>query len=182
MTLLAGMKAVALGTMGDRPLANYLRALGVEVVAGEGESLEDADFLIEDVGLAGMAAFGFGAEKLRRDHPALIHVSVTTFGSKGPNADWRGGELIASAMGGTLLLTGEPDLPPVKEALDACTFHADMVGASGAMAALYSRLRSGRGQHVDISIQEVTFNRGVSSIVAWQFDRRKLHRVGGALS
>ncbi len=182
MTLLAGMKAVAFGTMPNRPLANYLRALGAEVVAGDSDSLNGADFLIEDIGLAGMAGIGFNAEQLRRDHPSLIHVSVTTFGSSGPNADWRGGELIASAMGGTLLLTGEPDLPPVKEALHACTFHADMVAASGAMAALYSRLRSGRGQHIDISIQEVTFNRGVSSIVAWQFDRRKLRRVGGALS
>ena len=89
---------------------------------------------------------------------------------------------VGAAMGGTLLLTGEPGRAPVKEALDACTFHADMVAAAGAMAALHSRLRSGRGQHVDVSVQEVAFNRGVSSIVAWQFDRRKLHRVGGALS
>ena len=41
---------------------------------------------------------------------------------------------------------------------------------------------SGRGQHVDISAQEVRFSRIVNSILVWQFDRRKLHRVGGAVN
>ncbi len=181
MTLLSGMRVAAFGTMASRPLADYLRALGAEVAEGA-DAIEGADFLIDDLGLHGMATLGLDRDRLERDHPRLIHVSVTTFGSSGPHAGWKGGELIASAMGGTLLLTGEPGLPPVKEALDACIFHADMVAAAGAMAALHSRLRSGRGQHVDISVQEVAFNRGVSSIVAWQFDRRKLRRVGGALS
>ena len=85
-------------------------------------------------------------------------------------------------MGGVLRLTGEPDRPPVKEALDACLFHADMVAAAGAMAAHYSRGTSGLGQHVDISAQEVAFSRIVNGILVWQFDRRKLHRVGGAVN
>jgi crotonobetainyl-CoA:carnitine CoA-transferase CaiB-like acyl-CoA transferase len=85
-------------------------------------------------------------------------------------------------MGGTLRLTGDPDRPPVKEALDACTFHADMVAAAGAMAAWYSLQSTGRGQHVDVSIQEVAFSRNISGVLAWQFDRRKIRRAGGALS
>ena len=52
---------------------------------------------------------------------------------------WQGSELVASALGGTLRLTGDPDRAPVKEALDACGFHADMVAASGVMAALFER-------------------------------------------
>ncbi len=119
---------------------------------------------------------------LDRWNPALIHVSVTPFGSSGERARWRGGELVASAMGGTLRLTGQPGRPPVKEALDACTFHADMVAAAGAMAAHYSKLSTGRGQHVDVSVQEVAFSRNVSSVLAWQFDRRQLHRAGGAIN
>jgi crotonobetainyl-CoA:carnitine CoA-transferase CaiB-like acyl-CoA transferase len=79
-------------------------------------------------------------------------------------------------------LTGDPDRPPVKEALDACVFHADMVAAAGAMAAHYSRGRSGRGQHVDVAAQEVAFSRNVNGVLVWQFDRRQLHRVGGAVS
>ena len=45
-----------------------------------------------------------------------------------------------------------------------------------------SRGIAGRGQHVDVSIQEVAFSRNVNGVLVWQFDRRKLHRVGGALN
>src|SRR5690606_28279657 len=67
-------------------------------------------------------------------------------------------------------------------ALDACTFHAEMVAAAGAMAAWYSRLNTGLGQHVDVSIQEVAFSRTVNAVLTWQFDRRKVHREGQALN
>ncbi len=126
--------------------------------------------MLEDLGVRRAA--------IEARHPALVHVSVTPFGSIGPRARWRGGELVASAMGGVLRLTGEPDRPPVKEALDACLFHADMVAAAGAMAAHHSRGTQGLGQHVDVSVQEVAFSRNVNGVLVWQFDRRKLHRVG----
>jgi crotonobetainyl-CoA:carnitine CoA-transferase CaiB-like acyl-CoA transferase len=85
-------------------------------------------------------------------------------------------------MGGVLRLTGTPDRPPVKEALDACRFHAEMVAAAGALAAHFERGVDGIGQHIDVSIQEVAFSRQFNSVLVWQFDRRKLSRVGGALN
>jgi crotonobetainyl-CoA:carnitine CoA-transferase CaiB-like acyl-CoA transferase len=89
---------------------------------------------------------------------------------------------VGSATGGAVGLTGQPDRAPVKEALDACLFHADMAAAAGVMAAHYERGQSGRGQHVDVAAQEVALSRNVSGILVWQFDRRKLSRVGGALN
>jgi crotonobetainyl-CoA:carnitine CoA-transferase CaiB-like acyl-CoA transferase len=184
MKPLAGMRVLALGDMHERPLCRLLATLGADLLHGSAgrEHIAGAQFLVEDIGIEGLADQGVTRAQIEQWNPALIHVSVTTFGSGSPRSRWQGGELIASAMGGTLRLTGEPDRAPVKEALDACTFHAEMVAASGAMAAHYSRLDSGLGQHVDVSIQEVAFSRNVNGILVWQFDRRKLHRVGGALN
>jgi crotonobetainyl-CoA:carnitine CoA-transferase CaiB-like acyl-CoA transferase len=184
MKPLAGHRVLALGEMAGRPLARYLASLGAEIIAGQPDaaSLAAASFLIDALGLARLEDAGLARADIERINPRLIHVSVTTFGSSGPRARWRGGELVASAMGGVLRLTGEPDRPPVKEALDACTFHADMAAAAGAMAAHHSRGTTGLGQHVDVSIQEVAFSRNVNGILVWQFERRKLQRVGGALS
>ena len=181
---LVGHRVLALGGMAARPLARYFSSLGAEVVSGQADaaSLAAASFLLDDQGLARLEDSGLTRAAIEQVNPRLVHVSVTTFGSAGPRARWQGGELIASAMGGTLRLTGEPDRPPVKEALDACTFHADMAAAAGAMAAHYSRGTTGLGQHVDVSIQEVAFSRNINGILVWQFDRRKLHRVGGALN
>ena len=170
MRPLEGHRVAALGGMADRPLARFLRSLGAEVVG----PIEGASFVIEDLGLDATAHLGIPA--------SAVHVSVTTFGSGGPRSRWRGGELVASAMGGALRVTGEPERPPVKEAGDACTFHADMVAAAGAMAAHFSRGSSGQGQHVDVSIQQVAFSRNTNGVLVWQFDKRKLHRAGGKLT
>lgn len=180
MKPLLGHRVVAFGGMAERPLARYLRSLGAEIESGE--ALKDASFLIDDLGLERLADAGWTRARIEAENPALIHVSVTAFGSGGPRSLWRGGELVASAMGGALRLSGALGKPPLKEALDACTFHADMIAASGALAAHYSRGATGQGQHVDVSIQEAAFGRNVTSIVAWQFDRRKLFRVGQALN
>jgi crotonobetainyl-CoA:carnitine CoA-transferase CaiB-like acyl-CoA transferase len=69
----------------------------------------------------------------------------------------------------------------VKEALDACGFHACTIAVAGTMAAHYERGTSGKGQHVDVSVQEGAFSRGTSGIVVWQFDSRKLMRSGDRL-
>ena len=184
MKPLEGNIVLALGDMPGRPLCRYLATLGAEIRSGapDADSVAAADFLIDSIGLDRLADEGTTRAELEAWNAALVHVSVTPFGSTGPRSRWRGGELVTSAMGGTLRLTGQPDRPPVKEALDACTFHAEMVAAAGAMAAHYSRGTTGRGQHVDVSIQEAAFSRNVNGVLVWQFDRRKLHRVGGALN
>lgn len=168
MKPLAGHRVAALGGMADRPLARFLASLGAEI----GGPADGASFVIDDLGQAGAGTLA----------PDCIRVSVTPFGSGGPRGAWRGSELVASAMGGALRVTGEPDRPPVKEAGDACTFHADMVAAAGAMAAHYARGSHGEGQAVDVSIQQVALSRNYNGVLVWQFDRRKLRRAGGSLA
>jgi crotonobetainyl-CoA:carnitine CoA-transferase CaiB-like acyl-CoA transferase len=170
MKPLAGHKVAVLGGMAERPLARYLASLGAEL----GAEVEDASFVIDDLGLEATSRLPIPE--------TAVHVSVTTFGSGGPRSHWRGGELVASAMGGALRVTGEPGYPPVKEAGDACTFHADMVAACGAMAAHFARGRHCQGQHVDVSIQQVAFSRNTNGVLVWQFDQRKLSRAGGSLA
>jgi len=186
MMLLEGHRVLALAPTQHSALARLLGSLGAGIEATDLEHLESkvraASFLIEEVGLATLMGAGWSRERLRQLNPGLIHVSVTAFGSSGPRASWRGSELVTSALGGTLRLTGQPDRAPVKEALDACGFHACMAAAAGALAAHYQRGQTGVGQHVDVSAQEVALSRNVNSILVWQFDRRKLQRVGGALN
>jgi crotonobetainyl-CoA:carnitine CoA-transferase CaiB-like acyl-CoA transferase len=184
MKPLLGLTIVALAIERERALLRFLESLGASIVAPPADDVawSEAAFVVDGVGLPSLAALGWTRARLDALNPHLIHVSVSTFGSHGPTAAWHGSELVASALSGTLRLTGEPDRAPVKEALDACTFHADMVAAAGAMAAHFERVCSGIGQHVDVSVQEVALNRNVSSILVWQFERRKLQRVGGALN
>jgi crotonobetainyl-CoA:carnitine CoA-transferase CaiB-like acyl-CoA transferase len=186
MTLLSGHRVVVLESSVEQALPRFLASLGATVTRVSLDDLESglagASFFIEQLGIPRLADAGWTRRRIEEMAPRLIHVSVTTFGGEPPRARWLGGELIASAMGGVLRLTGEPDRAPVKEALAACGFHADMVAAAGALAAHFQRGGDGLGQHVDVSVQEVAFSRLVNSILVWQFDGRKLARVGGALN
>ncbi|MFB0610716.1 CaiB/BaiF CoA-transferase family protein [Aurantiacibacter poecillastricola] len=170
MSFLEGHRVAVLGDMQERPLTRYLASLGAEI----GGPVEGASFVIDDLGLEAAAGIGIP--------DSAVHVSVTPFGSGGPRSSWRGGELVSSAMGGALRLTGKPGEKPVKEAGDACTFHADMVAAAGAMAAHFARGTHGKGQHVDVSIQQVAMSRNVNGVLVWQFDRRKLDRAGQCIA
>jgi crotonobetainyl-CoA:carnitine CoA-transferase CaiB-like acyl-CoA transferase len=165
--LLRGVRVVEREGQFGRICARFLASLGAEL--SRDLDLAKADVLIESEGLRDLEA------------PHLVHATITAFGSSGPRAHFRGGELVASAMGGVLRMVGDRDRPPVKEALDACVFHAEAAAAAAILIALCERDASGRGQHVDVSIQEVAASRLTNAILAWQFDRRSLERSGRAL-
>jgi crotonobetainyl-CoA:carnitine CoA-transferase CaiB-like acyl-CoA transferase len=186
MKVLEDIRVIAWGAAGDGPLARFLQDLGATVQAPsaalDAAGIATADVLVEYLGLTRIEACGMSRAALAAANPRLVHVSVSTFGSTGPRAHWRGSELVAAATSGILRLVGDVDRPPVKEALDACGFHADMVAACGVLAALHERAETGKGQHVDVSVQEVAFSRNVNGVLVWQFDRRLLQRAGGAVS
>ena len=183
---LDGIRVLAWQEAAAGALARFLGDLGATLLRHDSPlreaDLESADLLLESLGLARIEETGMSRAQIEAANPRLVHVSVSTFGSHGPRRHWRGSELVASATGGILRLTGDVDRPPVKEALDACGFHADMVAAVGALAALAERRRSGLGQHVDVATQEVAFSRNVNGVLVWQFDKRLLGRAGGALN
>jgi crotonobetainyl-CoA:carnitine CoA-transferase CaiB-like acyl-CoA transferase len=184
--VLEGLRVLAWRDAAEGGLARFLRDLGATIdacdVPPDAGRLAAADLLIEGIGLPRLAELGQTRSSLEAANPRLIHVSVTAFGSFGSRAQWQGSELVASATSGILRLVGDVDRAPVKEALDACGFHADLVASCGALAALHERATTGKGQHVDVSVHEVAFSRNVNGVLVWQFDKRLLQRAGGAVN
>lgn len=149
--------------------ADFLHSLGAKR-AGD---VPDADIVVCGADAAELFAASGGTQ---------IVAAITPFGLSGPYAGFKGGELVASAMGGTLRACGYPDRAPVKEAGDACLFHANAMAAAGALFALAERDASGLGQIVDVSVQEVAASRTTNAILTWQFDRKHLARAGPAIA
>jgi len=115
-----------------------------------------ADVVVDTNAPGNLERFDISAEALLAENPKLIWVSVTPFGRTGPHRDWVGSDLVAWAMSGCLHTTGFPESPPVipgGPALLACHL-ASLNAAAGALLALRSRRRTGRGQLIEISIQE----------------------------
>ena len=116
--------------------------------------LRSADVLLLSLRPDELAATNINLKDIQSRHPRLIITNVTTFGMSGPYANYLGGELIAYALGGYMMLTGSPDREPLKAYGDLIQYQAGGQAALGTMAALFARERTGVGQLVDVSAME----------------------------
>jgi crotonobetainyl-CoA:carnitine CoA-transferase CaiB-like acyl-CoA transferase len=116
--------------------------------------LERADVLIEDQPPGRLAAIGCDAAARHQINPRLIVTSITPFGQTGPYARFPATDLTLQALGGFLYVNGDADRPPVRISADLAYRHGGGQGAAGSLVAHYQRQRTGRGQHVDVSIQD----------------------------
>ena len=140
--------------------------------------VEKSDFVLESFTPGYMESLGLGYEELSRINPRIIMTSITPFGQKGPYSQYKGSELIASAMSGVLENNGDPDRAPVKEAPDNTYYEAGASAALGAIISHYHREITGEGQQVDVSIQECAATRNTDNLVAWMFEKRLVKRTG----
>lgn len=116
-----------------------------------------ADVLIEDRAPGVLEALGLDYEVLSRNHPGLIVCSLTPFGQSGPNAQHRSEHLNLYHAGGHVspfATVGSEDRAPSRAGGYLGEYDAGLTAALGALAAVYGRGRTGRGQHIDCSKQE----------------------------
>lgn len=90
-------------------------------------------------------------EDLRAGDPALVTVSLTPWGDRGPKVDWNATDLVLFAASGQLSCTGDEDRPPVRISVPQAWAHGSCQAAVGALIALTDRAHTGLGQHVDAS-------------------------------
>lgn len=147
------------------------RSITLDLETADGQAMlrrlvRSAHFLIESDKPGELARRGLGYDDLAAQNPALIYVSISPFGASGPKAHYADGDLIVMAAGGPLALGGDDDRPPVRLSVPQAYFHASAEAAVAALIAHHERLRSGRGQHVDVSAQQAVAAATQSTILA----------------
>ncbi|MFN8522972.1 MAG: CoA transferase [Chloroflexota bacterium] len=120
------------------------------------EMVRGADILIESFPPGYLAERDLAYEDLARINPRLVMVSITPFGQYGPHAHYKGADLVAWAMSGYMAIMGYEDLslPPLHAPFLQCCHVASYYGSTAALAAILCRETTGRGQHIDVSMQE----------------------------
>lgn len=127
-------------------------ARGVELVK---ELAKVSDVFVENFTPGLLKRFGLDYETLKSLNPGLIYCSITAYGQDGPYRDRPGYDMVLSAVGGLMWITGEQDGDPCKVGV-AITDVVTGVHAAGAiMAALLARARTGKGQYLDISLLDI---------------------------
>jgi crotonobetainyl-CoA:carnitine CoA-transferase CaiB-like acyl-CoA transferase len=148
--------------------------------------LDAADCLVENLPVESLERLGLAPEETQRRWPRLIHVSITTFGRRGPYAGLRGHALQASAAGAASITIGAPGRPPLPLPASQPDYQGGLNGAIGALLACFARELTGRGQHVDIATADVVaFYGGITSTmytaqgIPWVREGHRASRSGG---
>ena len=111
-----------------------------------------ADILIENFKLGGLAKYGLDYASLAPLNPRLIYCSITGFGQTGPYAERAGYDFLLQGMSGLMSITGDPADEPQKVGVAVTDIVTGLYGTIGILAAVEQRHRTGRGQHIDMSL------------------------------
>ena len=112
----------------------------------------NADVVIENFKVGGLAKYGLDHESLRKLNPRLIYCSITGFGQEGPYAERAGYDFLVQGMGGAMHLTGQPDGPPTKSGMAIADIYTGLYAANAIQAALLRRHETGEGAYIDCAL------------------------------
>ncbi len=125
---------------------------GQEVVR---KLVADADVVIENFKLGGLAKYGLDYASLQAINPRLVYCSITGFGQTGPYAHRAGYDFIIQGMAGVMSVTGEPGGQPQKVGVAVTDIFTGVYAATAVLAALLQRGVTGLGQHIDMALMDV---------------------------
>ncbi|MFI7171263.1 CaiB/BaiF CoA transferase family protein [Rhodococcoides fascians] len=135
------------------------RAMKIDLKHPKGQDVvkklvEQADVLIQNLSPGAMDRFGLGYDALSTINPRLVMASGTGFGSFGPYAGEPAMDLTIQARTAIMSTTGFMEGAPVRTGPSVVDFMAGSHMVSGVLAALFQRERTGRGQHVEVALQD----------------------------
>ena len=140
------------------------RSIALDLRSQEGQDIArrliaEADVLIENFRPGTLEGWGMGYEALAASNPGLVMLRISGYGQTGPYRDLPGFGAIGEAMGGLRHLTGEPGRVPVRCGISIGDTLAALHGTIGILTALYHRkVNGGRGQVIDVALNEAVFN------------------------
>jgi crotonobetainyl-CoA:carnitine CoA-transferase CaiB-like acyl-CoA transferase len=160
---------------GTRTASYYLavnrnkRSIRLDLSVDDGRAalralLGTADAVVENFRVGGFERLGFSDAALREINPGLIHLAISGFGTRGPEASKPGYDFVVQAVGGLMSITGEPGGRPLKVGVAISDVVSGLFGAVAVLAGLVARERASGtgagagavGQRIDVSLLQST--------------------------
>lgn len=138
--------------MGKKGLCINLKdPRGLEVMH---KLVETADVFVENYRPGALEKLGLGYKALSEINRGLVYCSVSAYGHTGPESHRAGFGLIAEAKSGIMAMVGEPGQAPPLLRIALGDMYTGIHGVAAVCAALLGRIKSGRGQHIDMALYD----------------------------
>jgi formyl-CoA transferase len=155
--------------------ANLKHEQGREILR---DLIRASDVFIENFAPGVIERLGFGYEDVAKINPRIIYAQIKGFPPDGPYASFPSFDMIAQSAGGAVSTTGEPGGPPFKPGPTLGDTGTGLHCAIGILGALYQRERTGRGQRVEVSMQEAVINFSRIAFARWAVTGEGTPRAG----
>ncbi|MDR5824924.1 CoA transferase [Caballeronia sp. LZ043] len=119
---------------------------------------DSADVFIENYRPGALDKLGLGYAALSGRNPGLVYCSISAYGHTGPDAHRAGFGLIAEAKSGIMQMIGNPGEPPPLMRISLGDMYTGIHAVAAINAALLGRVKSGRGQHIDMALYDTLFS------------------------
>jgi crotonobetainyl-CoA:carnitine CoA-transferase CaiB-like acyl-CoA transferase len=125
-----------------------------------------------------MDELGIGYKELSKINQRIIVTSILPFGPVGPYKDYKAPDIVGMAMGGFMFVTGEPEKAPLRISFPQAYLQAASQAAVGTMIAHYHRQRTGKGQHIIVSMQASVAWTLTNVVPWWELSKLIIQRQG----
>ncbi|HJY82270.1 MAG TPA: CoA transferase [Candidatus Binatia bacterium] len=132
-------------------LLNLTTAKGIATAK---ELVSKSDIVVENFATGVMDGLGLGYEELRKIKPDLIMASISGYGHTGPQRNYMAYGPAIAPLTGLSSITGYEGGPPQEVGMAYGDPTSGIHAAVAICAALAARQRTGRGQHIDVSLWE----------------------------
>jgi formyl-CoA transferase len=144
------------------------KSLTVDLKSGAGRKLvldlaKKADVVVENFAPGAIERLGLGYDVISKLNPAVIYAQVKGFGEGSPFQNNLAFDMIAQATGGVMSISGYPDGPPVKPGPTLGDTGTGMLLAISVLGALYEKKNTGKGQRLQLAMQDAMLHRPAAS-------------------
>lgn len=136
--------------------------------------VKECDILLENFAPGAIARLGLGYDVVKEIKPDIIMCSISAFGQTGPLSSLPGFDYIAMAVSGVMDMIGDPDEPPYFPMLGIGDVSAGVHALAAINGALLYHMKTGKGQHIDISLLDAYFHSHEINVQAYSGSKGKI--------